>query len=597
MNRVLKTCLIGLVFYAVLLWASVGLLKPRIELQLNEKLISELDEIGDICEGFAFELSGRDCSITGGVYTDSDRDRIINSISSIDGIREIDDGLTIIPLKDPSISLTRVSENSWKLAGRVLVGDAVPQLTQAFVRSVGEGVDLQADLQEESHVADLPPLKKIESLFVEFCKFIPNASGLGLSESRLTLIGKSFSVARRDQALNFARSLISDHGYDVIDEIIILPPTDDPSFQISDSSDEILVSGLLKESSFKDRVFDLIRQTNEQKTIKDELHTGDHVKSAEWSSSLVRIIPALVAEVDKLKLNLSSESIIISGVVDGDEKKKSLEQLAEQSFEGKKGSFKIVNELVVFVPPEKASLTMSWDEDGSFNLKGLLSQRELYEQLLSATGDEIKDKNKELRDTIELKENVEKAPWINRMTTLIGPFVATVQWGALSVRGDEVALEAEVIDSSSGDVLKAMVEKAFPVPDYKRIIQINVAEPSGPTDEEIMTLENAIMDTVIYFDTESSKLKARGTKKIESLVEAFLKVPGSSIALLGHADSYGNADYNRKLGRKRCESVRDALAELGVNDLLIEIEVKGESEKVVNGRKYESGRRVEFELR
>ena len=142
-----------------------------------------------------------------------------------------------------------------------------------------------------------------------------------------------------------------------------------------------------------------------------------------------------------------------------------------------------------------------------------------------------------------------------------------------------------------------MVEKAFPVPDYKRIIQVNIAEPAGPTDEQIRDLENAMMDTVIYFDTESSKIKSKGTKKIESLVEAFLKVPGSSIALLGHADSYGNADYNRKLGRKRCESVRDSLVGLGVNDLLIEIEVKGESEKVVNGRKYESGRRVEFELR
>ena len=429
MNRVLKTCLIGLAFYAVLLWVSAGLLKPRIELQLNEKLISELDEIGDICEGFSFELSGRDCSITGGVYTGPDRDRIISSIRSIDGIRKIDDGLTIIPLKNPSISLTRIGGNSWKLDGRILVGDAAAQLTQAFVRSIGEGVDLQTDLQEESNIADLPPLKKVESLFVGFCKFIPNAGGLGLSERRLTLIGKSFSEARRDQALDFARSQISDHGYDIIDEIIILPPTDDPSFQISDSSDGILVSGLLKEFSFKDRIFNLIRQTDEQKTIKDELHTGDHVRNAEWGPSLVRVIPALVAEVDKLKLNLSSESIVISGIVDGDEKKRSLEQLTEQSFEGKKGSFKIVNELVVFVPPEKASLTMSWDEDGSFNLKGLLSQRDLYAQFLSATSDELKDKNKELKDKIELKENVEKAPWVNRMATLVGPFMAAVQWG------------------------------------------------------------------------------------------------------------------------------------------------------------------------
>ena len=113
MNRILKTCLIGLAFYVLLLWASVGLLKPRIELQLNEKLISELDDIGDICEGFSFELSGRDCSITGGVYNELDRDQIINSIRLIDGIRKIDDGLSIIPLKNPSISLTRLSESSF----------------------------------------------------------------------------------------------------------------------------------------------------------------------------------------------------------------------------------------------------------------------------------------------------------------------------------------------------------------------------------------------------------------------------------------------------------------------------------------------------
>ena len=36
------------------LWVSVGLVKPRIESRLNEKLIDELDEIGEICEGVCF---------------------------------------------------------------------------------------------------------------------------------------------------------------------------------------------------------------------------------------------------------------------------------------------------------------------------------------------------------------------------------------------------------------------------------------------------------------------------------------------------------------------------------------------------------------
>ena len=37
--------------------------------------------------------------------------------------------------------------------------------------------------------------------------------------------------------------------------------------------------------------------------------------------------------------------------------------------------------------------------------------------------------------------------------------------------------------------------------------------------------------------------------------------------------------------------------ESGINSLLLEVVEKGEVEKVVEGRTYESGRRVEFELR
>ena len=112
-----------------------------------------------------------------------------------------------------------------------------------------------------------------------------------------------------------------------------------------------------------------------------------------------------------------------------------------------------------------------------------------------------------------------------------------------------------------------------------------------------MALEELVTDTVIYFSTESYSLGSKDKTKLDGLAEAFLKVPGSSLALLGHTDPYGNADYNRKLSRKRCESVRKHLIELGINTLLLEIVEKGETDKVVQGRTYESGRRVEFELR
>ena len=124
-----------------------------------------------------------------------------------------------------------------------------------------------------------------------------------------------------------------------------------------------------------------------------------------------------------------------------------------------------------------------------------------------------------------------------------------------------------------------------------------MAEPAGPTDEDIMALEEAVTDTVIYFLTESYSLGSKDKAKLDKLAELFLKVPGSSLALLGHTDPYGNADYNRKLSKKRCDSVKSYLVESGINSLLLEVVEKGEAEKVVEGRTYESGRRVEFELR
>ena len=371
---------------------------------------------------------------------------------------------------------------------------------------------------------------------------------------------------------------------EIIDNIEILKPTEDPNLRITSDNERLIVSGLLADTTLKNKILELIKQTNQQLNLKDEVRVGDSVKNAEWSSSVVRIVPALIAEVQNLELKVSSDVVEFSGTVLGDDKKNSIQTLAAQSFDGKKDSFKLVNELVVFVPPEKASLTMSLDQNGDLKLAGLLPQKDLYEKFI--TSSDLNDsENGKLNDEILVKENVENAPWVNTMSNLVKPFVSSVKWGALSVHGDEVALEAEVLDPESGDVLQALVENAFPLETFKRVIQITVAEPSGPTDEDIMALEQAATDTVIYFLSESHSLGSKDKEELDKLAELFLKVPGSSLALLGHTDPYGNADYNRKLSKKRCESVKSYLVERGINSLLLEVEEKGETEKVVKGRK------------
>ena len=597
----LKIFFLGLVSFGLLFWVSVSLVAPRVEASLKKKAVSQSIELKNICEDLNFEFNGRDCSISGTIFDEIHREKIVTTIKSINGIRNVTDDLEVLQLALPELRIEKSGEPSnliWKIEGIISDGPNAGNLQDVLAKTLGNNNQrsLSIELKKDSRTANTLPVEKINSLLSKTFEILPEVSAVEISENNFKLTAKTYSKERRDQVLEFARSHLGDSINGVIDAIEILEPTDAPKLSITfENDDDLIVSGLLADASLKNRIVELIKQTNQDLNLKDEIKVEDNVRSAEWGSSVVRIVPALIAEVNDLKFNVSSDAVEFSGTVLGDDKKDSIQTLAKQSFDGKKSSFKLINELVVFVPPQKANLTMSLDQNGDLKLSGLLPEKKLYEQLLEG-GSLIEDDNK-INEKILVEDNVEEAPWVDGMSKLIRPFVTSVQWGALSIHGDEVALEAEVSDPESGDVLQALVENTFPLSDFKRVIQITVAEPVGPTDEDIMALEEAVTDTVIYFLTESYSLGSKDKAKLDKLAELFLKVPGSSLALLGHTDPYGNADYNRKLSKKRCDSVKSYLVESGINSLLLEVVEKGEVEKVVEGRTYESGRRVEFELR
>ena len=597
----LKIFFLGLVSFGLLFWVSVSLVAPKVEASLKKEAVNQSNEFKEICENLDFKFNGRDCSISGTIFDEIHREKIITTIKSINGIRNVTDDLEVLQLTLPELRIEKSGEPSnliWKIEGIISDGPNAGNLQDVLAKTLSNNNQrsLSIELKKDSRTANTLPVDKINSLLSKTFEILPEVSAVEISENNFKLTAQTYSKERRDQVLEFARSHLGDSINEIIDAIEILEPTDTPKLSITyENDDDLIVSGLLADASLKNRIVELIKQTNQDLNLKDEIKVEDNVRSAGWGSSVVRIVPALIAEVNDLKFNVSSDAVEFSGTVLGDDKKDSIQTLAKQSFDGKKSSFKLINELVVFVPPQKANLTMSLDQNGDLKLSGLLPEKKLYEQFLEM-GNLIRDNNK-INEEISVKDNVEKAPWVDGMSKLIKPFVTFVQWGALSIHGDEVALEAEVSDPESGDILQALVENNFPLSNFKRVIQITVAEPAGPTDEDIMALEEAVTDTVIYFLTESYSLGSKDKAKLDKLAELFLKVPGSSLALLGHTDPYGNADYNRKLSKKRCDSVKDYLIESGINSLLLEVIEKGETEKVVEGRTYESGRRVEFELR
>ncbi len=597
----LKIFLLGLVSFGLIFWISVSMVVPKVESSLKKEAVSQSFELKNICEDLNFEFNGRDCSISGTIYDEIHREKIVATIKSINGIRNVTDDLEVLQLALPELRIEKSGEPSnliWKIEGVISDGPNAVNLQDVLAKTLSNNNQrsLSIELKKDSRTANTLPVEKINLLLSKTLEILPEVSAVEISENNFKLTAKTYSKERRDQVLEFARSHLGDAIDGIVDAIEILEPTDEPRLSItSENDDDLIVSGLLADASLKNRIVELIKQTNQELNLKDDIKVKDNVRSAGWGSSVVRIVPALIAEVNDLKLNVSSDAVEFSGTVLGDDKKDSIQTLANQSFDGKEGSFKLINELVVFVPPQKANLTMSLDQNGDLKLSGLLPEKKLHDQFLEG-GNLIGD-DKKINENILVEDNVDEAPWVDGMSKLIKPFVTSVQWGALSIHGDEVALEAEVSDPESGDILQALVENTFPLNDFKRVIQITVAEPVGPTDEDIMALEEAVTDTVIYFLTESYSLGSKDKAKLDKLAELFMKVPGSSLALLGHTDPYGNADYNRKLSKKRCDSVKSYLVESGINSLLLEVVEKGETEKVVEGRTYESGRRVEFELR
>lgn len=68
----------------------------------------------------------------------------------------------------------------------------------------------------------------------------------------------------------------------------------------------------------------------------------------------------------------------------------------------------------------------------------------------------------------------------------------------------------------------------------------------------------------IYFDFDSQTIRSSENGKIQQIA-SFLQQGSSQIIIAGFTDERGTAEYNRGLGERRAESVREALIASGAN--------------------------------
>lgn len=94
---------------------------------------------------------------------------------------------------------------------------------------------------------------------------------------------------------------------------------------------------------------------------------------------------------------------------------------------------------------------------------------------------------------------------------------------------------------------------------------------------------NPLSKRVVYFDFDSDAIRDEFRGLIDAHA-AFLKNNRAArIILQGHTDERGSRDYNLALGQRRAESVKQALALLGVQDVQVETVSLGEEKPVQEG--------------
>lgn len=76
--------------------------------------------------------------------------------------------------------------------------------------------------------------------------------------------------------------------------------------------------------------------------------------------------------------------------------------------------------------------------------------------------------------------------------------------------------------------------------------------------------ESAFAANTIYFDFDSSVVRSSEIVKLDEVIQILLTDGALKLIVEGHCDSRGTEEYNRALGERRANSVRDHLITAGI---------------------------------
>ncbi len=91
-------------------------------------------------------------------------------------------------------------------------------------------------------------------------------------------------------------------------------------------------------------------------------------------------------------------------------------------------------------------------------------------------------------------------------------------------------------------------------------------------------------DQTVYFDYDKANVRASEVSKLERVASEMKSAhAGKALRIEGHCDERGTEEYNRSLGERRAQSVREKLVSLGLDASMIQTISLGEERPAVPG--------------
>jgi len=127
--------------------------------------------------------------------------------------------------------------------------------------------------------------------------------------------------------------------------------------------------------------------------------------------------------------------------------------------------------------------------------------------------------------------------------------------------------------------------------------QTRPGSSSGNLTQEQISTENALQQTVFYFDFDVAEFQPADRQTLTYHARDLSANPSKQVRLQGHADERGTREYNLALGERRANSILNYLIVNGASRSQIEVVSYGEERPAATGeteQAYARNRRVEI---